>query len=343
MTSDNIYRVIKIDEQSITPKYLQLANSVLRAIEQQALGKGYMLPSINDLSYELEISRDTAEKAYRHLKQLEVIGSVPGKGYFIAKTDFKQAIKVFLIFNKLSAHKKIIYDSFAKTLGEQAAIDFYIYNNDFALFRKLLQNSKDDYTHYVIIPHFMEGGEKAAEIINEFATGNLILLDKIIPGISKEYSAVYENFEKDIFEALQFALPQLEKYQTLKIIFPSYSYFPGEILKGFRSFCSEYAFDYKEVHKIANEPINEGEVYINLMEDDLVVLLEKIQATKLKVGKDIGIISYNETPWKKFILDGITTMSTDFKRMGEQAASIVLSNSREQFEVPFHITLRPSI
>ena len=132
MASDNIYQIIKIDEQSITPKYLQLANSVLKGIEQGRLEKNYLLPSINELSYELEISRDTAEKAYRHLKQLGVIGSVPGKGYFIAKTDFKQAVKVFLIFNKLSAHKKIIYDSFVKTLGENAAIDFYIYNNDFA-------------------------------------------------------------------------------------------------------------------------------------------------------------------------------------------------------------------
>ena len=57
-----------------------------------------MLPSINDLGYEMEISRDTSEKAYRHLKKLGVIGSVPGKGYFIAKRDFKQAVKVFLNF-----------------------------------------------------------------------------------------------------------------------------------------------------------------------------------------------------------------------------------------------------
>jgi DNA-binding transcriptional regulator YhcF (GntR family) len=343
MASENIYRIIKIDEQSITPKYIQLANSVLEAIEQQMLEKDYMLPSINDLSYELEISRDTIEKAYRHLKQLGVIGSVPGKGYFIAKTDFRQSIKVFLIFNKLSLHKKIIYDSLVSVLGEQVAIDFYIYNNDFNLFKKLLQHRKSDYTHYVIIPHFLEGGEKAAEVINEIKTGNLILLDKIIPGIRREYSAVYENFEKDIFEALQNALPQLEKYQTLKIVFPSYTYFPVEILKGFQSFCREYAFNYKEVHKIADEPIKEGEVYINLMEDDLVVLLGKIQATKLKVGKNIGIISYNETPWKKFILDGITTISTDFKKMGEIGAQMILNNEKKHIEVPFALTLRNSL
>jgi DNA-binding transcriptional regulator YhcF (GntR family) len=343
MTSDNIYRYILIDEQSITPKYLQLVNSILAGIEQGNIGKDYQLPSINDLSYELDISRDTAEKAYRKLKQMDVVGSVPGKGYFIANTDVKQNIRVFLIFNKLSAHKKIIYDSFVAALNEQAAIDFYIYNNDFSLFKKLIQNRKEGYTHYVIIPHFLEAGEKAHEIINEISNGELILLDKLIPEIKGEYGAVYENFEKDIFEALKLAGAQLKKYKTLKLVFPSYTYFPVEILKGFQLFCREYNFNSKVVHKIGDEIIEEGDAYINLMEDDLLVLLEKIKLTTLSVGKDIGIISYNETPWKRFLLEGITTISTDFKKMGEMAAEMVLNGERKHLEVPFALILRNSL
>ena len=343
MASDNLYRLITIDAESVTPKYQQLTNSILNAIERGNIGKDYPLPSINDLSYELEISRDTAEKAYRHLKKLGVVGSVPGKGYFISKTDFRQAIKVFLLFNKLSAHKKIIYDSFVEILGEQAAIDFYIYNNDFNLFKKLLQNRKDDYTHYVIIPHFIEGGENAAAVINEISKGNLILLDKIVDGVKHGYGAVYENFEGDIYNALKEALPHLRKYQTLKIVFPSYSYFPGEILKGFQSFCNDHSFNSKVVHSVADDEINAREAYINLMEDDLVTLLEKIKTTKLKVGKDVGIISYNETPWKQFILDGITTISTDFKKMGAMTAEMILNNSGQHLPVPFKLTLRKSL
>lgn len=343
MSNENIYRLISFVEYSVTPKYLQLTHSILKGIEQGKIEKDYVLPSINDLSYELEISRNTAEKAYRHLKQLGVVGSVPGKGYFITRSDFKQTIKVFLVFNKLSAHKKIIYDSFAATLGEKAVIDFFIYNNDFSLFKKLVQNRKQDYTHYVIIPHFLEGGEKAYEIINDISGGKLILLDKLIPGIKEEHGAVYENFEKDIFEALKEALPQLSKYQTLKIVFPPYTYYPVEIVKGFQNFCQHYAFNYKVVPDIANETIKAGEVYINPMEDDLVVLLEKIQATQLKLGVNVGIISYNETPWKRFIMDGITTISTDFKKMGEIAAEMVLNNERKHVEVPFALTLRNSL
>ena len=144
MNNENIYRLIRFDEYSVTPKYLQLTHSILKGIEEGKIEKDYILPSINDLSYELDIRRNTAEKAYRHLKQLGVVGSVPGKGYFITGSDFKQTVKVFLIFNKLSAHKKIIYDSFAAKLGEQAVIDFFIYNNDFSLFKKIIQNRKQD-------------------------------------------------------------------------------------------------------------------------------------------------------------------------------------------------------
>ena len=343
MVSENIYSILKMDEQSITSKYIQITNAILQGIEQGKLEIDFLLPSINELSYELEISRDTAEKAYRNLKALGVIGSVPGKGYFIAKTDIRKSIKVFLIFNKLSAHKKIIYDSFVQVLGEQAAIDFYIYNNDFNLFKKLLQNRKEDYTHYVIIPHFLEGGDNAHEIINEITGGQLILLDKMIPGIKRNYAAVYENFESDIFNALKEALPQLQNYQRLRIVFPAYSYFPHEILKGFISFCKEYAFDYSVIHHISDETIQAGEVYINLMEDDLVVLLGKIQSLQLQIGKDVGIISYNETPWKQFILNGITTISTDFNKMGEMAAQMILQHDISRKEVPFTLTLRKSL
>jgi DNA-binding LacI/PurR family transcriptional regulator len=136
---------------------------------------------------------------------------------------------------------------------------------------------------------------------------------------------------------LKEALPQLKKYQTLKITFPSYSYFPDEILKGFQSFCKDHGFNSKVVHNVSNEKIVAGEAYINLMEDDLVTLLEKIKTTKLKVGKDVGIISYNETPWKQFILDGITTISTDFKKMGAMTAEMILNDNRDHLPVPSNL------
>jgi DNA-binding transcriptional regulator YhcF (GntR family) len=334
---------IKIDEYSATPKYLQLANSIVNAIEAAVIKKDYLLPSINELSYQFDISRDTIQKSYRHLKKIGVVNSFPGKGYCISNMDFRQKLRIFLLFNKLSAHKKIMYDALVAALGDDVAIDFYIYNNDFKLFKKLLQTKKQEYSHYVIIPHFIEGGENAHEIINTIPKDKLILLDKNIAGIEGDYSVVYENFEKDIFEALYQARAQLSKYHTLKLIFPDQSYFPVEIINGFQRFCQQYAFNQEVVNNISTAPINKGEVFINLMEDDLVILLERIMEHQFKVGKDVGVISYNETPIKKIILNGITTISTDFKYMGTVAASMILESSKRHIEVPFYYTRRASL
>ncbi len=343
MNRSPIFKHIILDDQSATPKYQQLANSIVDGIKSGNIRLNDVLPSLNELSFEFEISRDTAERGYKHLKEIGVLGSVPGKGYFIKSVEIDRQLKVFLLFNKLSTHKKILYDAIADSLRDHAAIDLFIYNNDFSFFKKLLYAKKDGYTHYVIIPHFIEGGDNAHEVINTIDKNKLILLDKLVDKVSGEFGAVFENFEKDIFESLEGARSALQKYDTLKLIFPKDSYYPGEIVKGFSKFCDSYTFSQKIVHDISKEPVAAGEVYINLMEDDLVHLIEKIMTAKLRVGKDVGVISYNETPLKKIILNGITTISTDFRLMGEKTAEIILTNSKAHVEVPFHLTLRPSL
>lgn len=343
MDAKKMLELIKVNEYSSTPKYLQLYNSILDGIASGSIKKGDLLPSINELSFELEISRDTAEKGYRSLKQKGVLGSVPGKGYFIENVDFTKPTRIFLLFNKLSAHKKIIYDAFAAAMGENVFIDLFIYNNDFGLFKKLLANAEKDYAYYVIIPHFIDGGENAHELINLIPKGKLILLDRKMQGIKGEYGAVYENFSEDIYSALIKAKNRLQNYSTIKIIFPENSYYPEEIIDGVKRFSSEFNMAYKVIHTVDEEAINKGDVFINLMEDDLVILIERIITSGLQIGKDIGVISYNEVPLKKIILNGITTVSTDFKLMGETAAKLILDRSVSQIEIPFALILRDSL
>src|SRR3954454_24160213 len=199
MIASPFHKIIFFDEFSVTAKYQQLANSIIKAIENGKLQADDVLPSINELSIEFDISRDTAEKGYKYLKNLGIIGSVPGKGYFIKTSNVERKIRIFLLFNKLSAHKKIIYDALVSTLGEAAAIDFYVYNNNFSFFKKLLYHCHENYDYYVIIPHFLDAEENAHNIINTLPKDKLILLYKIVPGVTGNYGAIYENFEKDIY------------------------------------------------------------------------------------------------------------------------------------------------
>ena len=97
-------------------------------------------------------------------------------------------------------------------------------------------------------------------------------------------------------------------------------------------------------HALAHfRALKEVTAYISMMEDDFVILVKKILETKMKVGVQVGIISYNEIPLKQIILDGITTISADFKTMGERAATMILEKSTQHVAVPFYLTLRNSL
>jgi DNA-binding transcriptional regulator YhcF (GntR family) len=50
----NYLKIVKIDEHSITPKYLQLINSILKGIEDGKIEKDDVLPSINDFSVAID-------------------------------------------------------------------------------------------------------------------------------------------------------------------------------------------------------------------------------------------------------------------------------------------------
>ena len=184
LRSRDFAREPQSNAQNTDDKVTQVALGRHSLLVKSGVAEDDVLPSINELSFEYEISRDTAEKGYKQLKKMGLLSSVPGKGYFIRSTEIDQTLRVFLLFNKLSAHKKIIYDSLVGALSDKAFFDFYIYNNDFSLFKKLLLNRKQEYTHYVIIPHFIDGGEKAFEVINTIDKDKLIILDKLVPGVT---------------------------------------------------------------------------------------------------------------------------------------------------------------
>lgn len=337
--------IVRIDEDSKTPKYRQIINSILAAIGRKELMVGTRLPSVNRLLIEFDISRDTVVKAYDGLKRMGVVESIPGKGFYVKSENFRQRYKIFLLFNKLSAHKKIIYDSFVNTLGYNASIDFYIYNNDFKLFRSLLLSAKDDdYSHYVIIPHFLGGGvQQAALMIDDLPKEKLLILDNDIQGISGHYSAVYQDFYNDIYGALQGMIGHLEKYENLNLIFPGDSYHPFEIVNGYMDFCKSNDFKGEVIEELEETIINRNEAYLSVTEDDLVALIKKIKIQGLEVGREVGIVSYNETPLKEILLDGITVISTDFTQLGKTAAQIILDGSSKQVSNPFSFIVRNSL
>ncbi|MEM7548568.1 MAG: GntR family transcriptional regulator [Bacteroidota bacterium] len=338
---------LQINSESRTPKYKQIINHILDQIEKENLMIGDRIPSINEMSEEYYLSRDTVEKAYSFLKERKIIASVKGKGYFISNVDLKSRINVCLIFNKLSTYKKIIFNNIIWTLGPEANVDLYVHHCDKDLFKNILKKNLGEYNYYVIMPHFQEVDDELVELIRSIPKDQLLVLDKDFEKIEGNHGAVYQNFQKDIYKALGEATDLLEKYHKLVLVFPideSYPY-PPEIVTGFVDFCRNHEVSYDIIDTFDPGRIiaQKGEAFILLTEYDLVNLVKSSRNMGWKIGHDVGIISYNETPLKEVLADGITVISTDFEKMGQSLAKMILEKKKERIENEFSLIRRNSL
>lgn len=333
-----------IEFKESAPKYMQIIKSLLLAVSKGKLKRGDKIPSINQLSEEYLLSRDTVEKAYKHLIKDGVLISVRGKGYFINRVDIENTTRILLVFNKISNYKKQIYNAFVETMGRNVNVDLHIHHSNINIFKNLIKNSLGEYDYYVIMPHFYDKADEALEVLKLIPAEKLILLDKDMDLQGKKHSAVYQNFEKDIVTALNEALDLLSNYKKIILIFPTMILYPKEIIKGFRIFCIQHHLEHEILYDFPeNNQVVETAAYVVIEENDLVNLIKECRQQHLEIGKDIGIISYNETPLKEILLDGITTISTDHELMGKTAAQLINEGRQALIKNPFTLIRRKSL
>ncbi len=334
----------RIQENSRVPKYQQLIDNIIADIQEGILKYGDKLPSINETSEDLYLSRDTVERAYKKLRDLGIIVPVRGKGYYITSVESLEKLKILLIFNKLSNYKKIVYQSFIDTLGDKATVHLHIHHYETRIFNSILTENLGHYHYYVIIPHFTDFTQETLDLINKIPKERLVLLDRNLEEVHGDYISVYQDFENDIYEALNQGIDLLKKYKKLVFILPEDE---GKrrlnIQSGFRKFCGVSKFDNAIIDNDDFLEVKKGEVYISEEESDLVSIVKFARAKNLKIGKDIGVLSFNDTPLKEVLEDGISVISTNFMRMGSLSAELILEKRRLKVRNEFSFIRRNSL
>ena len=324
------------------PLYKQLCHSVIHDIEKGKIGKDFQLPSINEASRQYSISRDTIERCYKELKRQEYIASVAGRGYFI--TGKKGArLKVLLVFNKLSPFKRIIYDSFLTTLGKNVKVDLQIHHYNPTILKEIIEDSLGKYHHYVIIPHFFHktGEARVLKVLKKIPADQLLLLDKNLPKLGVRHASVFQDFKQDIYDALVCATDLLAKYHHIKIVCDRVRNRPVERIEGTTQFCVDNKKKFDVVLDVNREELQPGTAYIVTDEGDLADLIKKIRRSEYELGKDIGIICFDDTPLKETL--NITVATTDFEAMGKTSASLLLSGENNQVKNCFQLIRRGSL
>lgn len=275
---------------------------------------------------------------YEELKKRGIIYAIPGKGYYVKSVEITIKQKIFLLFDELNIFKEDIYNSFLNNIGKNVQVDIYFHHFNNVVFQKLINDSNGNYTKYILMPTNLK------DIVGSIKTlpvGDVIILDQTNADL-KSYPAIYQNHQKDIFEGLERGKERLAKYQKLILIFPGFRE-PIGMKMGFEDFCTAHNFESEVIAEFTNRKINAGDLYIIPNDRDLVRVIESARDQNLKLGTDFGIISYNETPLKKVVASGITTISTHFEAMGKILAEMVLKGKKEQIENKSSLIMRNSL
>lgn len=333
--------LIKIDSKATKPIYKQIQDCIIDGIIAGKISRHQKLPSINQISDKLDLSRDTVVKAYYQLRDKGIIASTHGKGFYIFSTNTKQNLKIFLLFNEMNEYKKVLYNSLMSNFHRNVIVDTFFHNHNPKIFERLILDNIGNYNHFIIIPTFYKYEKKILKTLKQIPPDRLLILDR--PMKKLDCAMIYQNFESDIFYGMEKAKEYLMKYKRITGIFTEKTLHPVEATEGMKRFCEKYDFKFRLIDKINSRMLNENEVYFTFQNEDLIKLLSFAKKKKLQPGKDLGVISYNDSQLKEVIRDGISVISTDFKSMGKTAAELILKQKRDQISNPFYFKARNSI
>jgi DNA-binding transcriptional regulator YhcF (GntR family) len=324
-----------INHQSDVPKYQQLVNAINDNIGESILQKGDALPSVNKICKANQLSRDTVFKAYSILKENGVIESVPNKGYYVAN----ETKKVLLVLDTFKAYKEVLYHSFVNNLPENIITDVQFHHYNIDNFKTILNNTKGKYYKYVVMSF---DHKDVSEVISNIDNEKLLLIDWNVHSNSNN-NYVFQDFGVDFYNALKNAFDAFRKYKKIVFLYPTYTYHPKETITYFEKFAELFDFDSEIITNPKSFELEKNVAYISTSDRMLGVFLEQSREKKYEPGVDVGFLSYNETPMKKFIYKGISVISTDFKEMGTKAAQFVIKEKPMQYYVPVKLILRDSL
>jgi DNA-binding transcriptional regulator YhcF (GntR family) len=330
---------IPFEDHLAAPKYRQIIDAILQKINAGELKKGDKIPSLNMLCKQFGLSQDTVLMAYNELKAKGLITSQVGKGYYIQSenTDFKH--RVLLVFDRFTAYKEELYDSFKEALLKDGSEQIFFHHNNLKMFQTIIDGSIGDYSEYVIMPI---DHPEAINLIGKLPSNKVFILDQGRKQYMDLYPYVCQDFERDIYRILKNSRMLVDKYNRMILVVRTQKSHFRDITIGFRDFCKQHPIPAEVVNEIRSFEIRPGDAFVVVDDRDLEFLVRYSISNKLELGKDMGIVSYNETPLKGIVASGITTISTDFTQMGKSMAEMIRNHQKLKLDNPFLMNKRNS-
>ncbi len=324
-----------INPDSGIPKYLQLIQEVVEGIGNGRLSIGDPLPSVRQAMKDYHLSRDTVFKAYSELKKRSLIESFPSKGYFVKGTE----LQILLVFDNFSSFKEGLYNAFRNDLGENYKIEVLFHHGNPAIFESMLYMSQGRY-HFRVIMSLDNTG--VAGVFRKIERDQLLILD-LDYHVPEDLPRIIQSFTHGFHSSLDEGKELFSKYREIIYVNPPETFHPQESNEIFARFCNDNALKYRILKKLQDKDIEKNTAYIVISDSDLVRIMEVSRSRKWIPGRDIGLVSYNDTSVKKIIGDGITVISTDFEAMGKEAAHYIKNRHIHRKLIPTRLINRGSL
>jgi len=325
----------QIDSQANTLKYLQLVDAISNAISEGTLAPGNMLPSVNDLVRNASLSRDTVFKAYSELKNRGLVESVPNRGYFIKG----KLNRVLLFLDTFKAYKEVLYDGFRSNSTSLISVDLHFHHYNIEVLETIINDSIGKYSHYIVMNF---DHPEVSRIIHKIPVDKLLIIDWNIHS-GKHHSYVCQDFGTALLSILEHNLEKIKRYKRFIYLYPQkMTYHPKTSIDNFRAFVKKYPVNGRLEYDPKNIRIEAGDLFLLVSDRTLAQLLDQASDNGLEPGRDFGILSYNETPMKRYVKNGISVISTDFVEMGKRAAEFVLNPGPIKTVVPTRLIERNS-
>ena len=331
---------LTIRPASAIPKFRQIADHVDSLITSGSLSIGEKLPSIDTVSQQTGVARQTVVQAYSYLKKQGMIDSSRTRGFYVRSTISHRLKRVLVLFNVMSPSKENIYHSILNELKGRAEVELLFYNYNFEIFENIVRSKAGLYHHYIIMPPHQPAALKVLQVI---PPRQLVLIDRPVAHCPPGASSVHQDFELDIYDALSSEITRLRHYRQVVLLFPRQKNLPAAIRSGLKKFGIEHHMPVKIAAATDKKLLLRGTLFITVTDELLITLLEMMEKLNLRPGKDIGLISYNDSPLKRILAGGISTLSSDFEAMGRAAARCILENKMLQARNPFKLIVRNSL
>lgn len=317
----------------------KIVSAITESVRNGEIATGHAIPSINSAAKKFNVARKTVVRAYNVLIRQGIIESRPKRGYFVVNRRPDVKLKILFVVHSLNAYLEVFYNEFRELVKDECEIELFFHHYNIKILEMILNRNSSGFDLFIISSF---DHPRIPNVIGRIPAGKILIISRN-DRIENKYNSIVQDFYEGTYRSLKSACTRIRRYNKFYLSFPENSGHPRTLETGFVKFCTDHYIPYKIEDSLKNVQIRKGDAYLVIDDSDLIKLLKTCKIRNWNPGEDIGVISYNETPLKEVIRDGISVISCSFKSMAQEMAEFIKNRISVQKIIPINYIKRNSL